>query len=192
MTAFPPVDGTEIERALRQRASEKILVLDGAMGTVIQRLKFTEDDFRGERFKDHGHDQKGNNDLLILTQPDEIRQIHLDYFLAGADVCETNTFSGTTIAQADYGMEAIIHELNAQGARLAREAAKLAEERDGRRRFVAGAIGPTNRTLSISLDVNNPGYRAVTFDGVKQAYVEQVRGLIDGGAELILDRKSVV
>ncbi|MBB5763187.1 methionine synthase [Methylorubrum rhodesianum] len=186
MTAFPPVDGTEIERALRQRASEKILVLDGAMGTVIQRLKFTEEDFRGERFKDHGHDQKGNNDLLILTQPDAIRQIHLDYFLAGADVCETNTFSGTTIAQADYGMEAIIHELNAQGARLAREAAKLAEERDGRRRFVAGAIGPTNRTLSISPDVNNPGYRAVTFDGVKQAYVEQVRGLIDGGAELIL------
>jgi 5-methyltetrahydrofolate--homocysteine methyltransferase len=164
MTAFPPVDGTEIERALRQRASEKILVLDGAMGTVIQRLKFTEEDFRGERFKDHGHDQKGNNDLLILTQPDAIRQIHLDYFLAGADVCETNTFSGTTIAQADYGMESVIHELNAEGARLAREAAKLAEEQDGRRRFVAGAIGPTNRTLSISPDVNNPGYRAVTFD----------------------------
>ena len=186
MAHFPPVDGTEIEKALRQRAAEKILVLDGAMGTVIQRLKFTEEDFRGERFKDHGHDQKGNNDLLILTQADAIRQIHLDYFLAGADVCETNTFSGTTIAQADYGMESIIHELNAEGARLAREAAKLAEERDGRRRFVAGAIGPTNRTLSISPDVNNPGFRAVTFDQVKQAYVEQVRGLMDGGAELIL------
>ncbi|WP_289015857.1 methionine synthase, partial [uncultured Methylobacterium sp.] len=186
MTDFPPVDGTEIERALRQRASEKILVLDGAMGTVIQRLGLTEADFRAERFKDHAHDQKGNNDLLILTQADAIRQIHLDYFLAGADVCETNTFSGTTIAQADYGMESIIHELNAQGARLAREAAKLAEQQDGRRRFVAGAIGPTNRTLSISPDVNNPGYRAVTFDQVKQAYVEQVRGLIDGGAELIL------
>ncbi|MBY0299362.1 MAG: methionine synthase [Methylobacterium sp.] len=186
MTDFRPVDGTEIERALRQRASERILVLDGAMGTVIQRLGFGEADFRGARFMDHAHDQKGNNDLLILTQPDAIRQIHLDYFLAGADICETNTFSGTTIAQADYGMESIIHELNAQGARLAREAAKLAEERDGRRRFVAGAIGPTNRTLSISPDVNNPGHRAVTFDQVKQAYVEQVRGLIDGGAELIL------
>ncbi len=112
MTDFAPVDGTAIAQALRQRAAEKILVLDGAMGTVIQRLKFSEEDFRGDRFKDHGHDQKGNNDLLILTQPDAIRQIHLDYFLAGADVCETNTFSGTTIAQADYGMESIIHELN--------------------------------------------------------------------------------
>ncbi|TXM66327.1 methionine synthase [Methylobacterium sp. WL120] len=186
MTDLRPVDGTEIEAALRQRAKEKILVLDGAMGTVIQRLGYGEVDFRGERFKDHSHDQKGNNDLLILTQPDAIRQIHLDYFLAGADVCETNTFSGTTIAQGDYGMESVIHELNAQGARLAREAAKLAEEKDGRRRFVAGAVGPTNRTLSISPDVNNPGYRAVTFDQVKQAYAEQVRGLMDGGAELIL------
>ncbi|MFD0933887.1 methionine synthase [Methylobacterium trifolii] len=186
MTELRPVDGTEIEAALRQRASEKILVLDGAMGTVIQRLGYGEADFRGERFKDHGHDQKGNNDLLILTQADAIRQIHLDYFLAGADMCETNTFSGTTIAQADYGMEPIIHELNAEGARLAREAAKLAEEHDGRRRFVAGAVGPTNRTLSISPDVNNPGFRAVTFDQVKTAYVEQVRGLIAGGAELIL------
>ena len=186
MTDFPPVDGTEIAHALRQRASEKILVLDGAMGTVIQRLGLGEADFRGERFKDHGHDQKGNNDLLILSQPDAIRQIHLDYFLAGADVCETNTFSGTTIAQADYGLESIIPDLNREGARLAREAAQLAEKQDGRRRFVAGAIGPTNRTLSISPDVNNPGYRAVTFDQVKTAYMEQVRGLIAGGAELIL------
>ncbi|WP_420604592.1 methionine synthase [Methylobacterium sp.] len=186
MTDLRPVDGKEIEAALRQRAAEKILVLDGAMGTVIQRLGYGEADFRGGRFLDHAHDQKGNNDLLILTQPDAIRQIHLDYFLAGADVCETNTFSGTTIAQADYGMESIIHELNAEGARLAREAAALAEKHDGRRRFVAGAIGPTNRTLSISPDVNNPGYRAVTFDGVKTAYMEQVRGLMDGGAELIL------
>jgi len=186
MTDNRPVDGTEIEKALRQRAREKILVLDGAMGTVIQRLGYGEADFRGSRFLDHAHDQKGNNDLLILTQPDAIRQIHLDYFLAGADVCETNTFSGTTIAQADYGMESIIHELNREGARLAREAAVLAEKQDGRRRFVAGAIGPTNRTLSISPDVNNPGYRAVTFDQVRTAYAEQVRGLIDGGAELIL------
>ncbi len=142
---------------MRERASEKILVLDGAMGTVIQRLGLTEEDFRGGEFKDHAHDQKGNNDLLILSQPDAIRQIHLDYFLAGADVCETNTFSGTTIAQADYGMESVVHRLNEQGARLAREAARLAEQKDGRRRFVAGAIGPTNRTLSISPDVNNPG-----------------------------------
>ncbi len=186
MSELPPVDGFEIDKLLRQRAAEKILVLDGAMGTVIQSYEFGEADFRGARFMDHAHDQKGNNDLLILTQADAIRQIHLDYFLAGADVCETNTFSGTTIAQADYGMESIIHELNKEGARLAREAARLAEEKDGRRRFVAGAIGPTNRTLSISPDVNNPGYRAVTFDQVRQAYVEQVRGLIDGGAELIL------
>ena len=186
MTDLRPVDGQEIEAALRQRAAEKILVLDGAMGTVIQRLGYGEADFRGSRFVDHSHDQKGNNDLLILTQPDAIRQIHLDYFLAGADMCETNTFSGTTIAQADYGMESIIHELNRDGARLAREAAAQAEQQDGRRRFVAGAIGPTNRTLSISPDVNNPGYRAVTFDEVKAAYADQVRGLIDGGAELIL------
>ena len=186
MTDFRPADGADILTALRRRAAEKILVLDGAMGTVIQRLGLTEADFRSERFRDHAHDQKGNNDLLILTQPDAIRQIHLDYFLAGADVVETNTFSGTTIAQADYGMESVIHELNAQGARLAREAAILAEKQDGRRRFVAGAIGPTNRTLSISPDVNNPGYRAVTFDQVREAYAEQVRGLIAGGAELIL------
>ncbi|SEO54771.1 methionine synthase (B12-dependent) [Methylobacterium sp. ap11] len=186
MTDFRPADGADILTALRRRAAEKILVLDGAMGTVIQRLGLTEADFRSERFRDHAHDQKGNNDLLILSQPDAIRQIHLDYFLAGADVVETNTFSGTTIAQGDYGMEAVIHELNAQGARLAREAAALAEKQDGRRRFVAGAIGPTNRTLSISPDVNNPGYRAVTFDQVREAYAEQVRGLIAGGAELIL------
>ncbi|RVU19701.1 methionine synthase [Methylobacterium oryzihabitans] len=186
MTDLRPVDGAEILNALRRRAAEKILVLDGAMGTVIQRLGLGEADFRGARFRDHGHDQKGNNDLLILTQPDAIRQIHLDYFLAGADVVETNTFSGTTIAQADYGMEPVVRELNREGARLAREAARLAEKQDGRRRFVAGAIGPTNRTLSISPDVNNPGYRAVTFDGVRAAYAEQVRGLIEGGAELIL------
>ncbi|MBE7196722.1 MAG: homocysteine S-methyltransferase family protein, partial [Parafilimonas terrae] len=114
MTDFAPVDGTAIAKALRERASQKILVLDGAMGTVIQRPGLTEEDFRGSRFQDHAHDQRGNNDLLILTQPDAIRQIHLDYFLAGADVCETNTFSGTTIAQADYGMESVVHELNEQ------------------------------------------------------------------------------
>ncbi|MFL5179959.1 MAG: methionine synthase, partial [Microvirga sp.] len=162
------------------------LVLDGAMGTEIQALKLSEADFRGERFAAHSHDLRGNNDLLILTQPEAIREIHLNYFRAGSDIVETNTFSGTSIAQADYGLEAIVYELNREGARLAREAALAAEKEDGRRRFVAGAVGPTNRTLSISPDVNNPGYRAVTFDQVRDAYAEQVRGLVDGGAEIIL------
>lgn len=181
-----PANGAEVARALREAASRRILVLDGAMGTELQRARFSEQDFRGARFKDWKQDVKGNNDLLILTQPDAVRQVHLDYFRAGADIVETNTFSGTSIAQADYGMEAIVYELNVQGARLAREAALLAEKEDGRRRFVAGAVGPTNRTLSISPDVNNPGYRAVTFDQVSEAYAEQVRGLIDGGSEIIL------
>src|SRR3954462_10455972 len=199
MTDTRPADGAEIAQTLRDAARERILVLDGAMGTEIQALRLTEADFRGERFRTHGHDLRGNNDLLILTQPDAIRDIHLAYFRAGADVVETNTFSGTWIAQADYGLEAVVRELNRDGARRApeaprlpapaaraREAAVLAEEADGRRRFVAGAVGPTNRTLSISPDVNNPGFRAVTFDQVRDAYAEQVRGLVDGGAELIL------
>ncbi len=181
-----PVDGAEIERALRQSASERILVLDGAMGTQIQNQKFSEADFRGERFKGWNHDLKGNNDLLVLTQPDAIRDIHLAYFQAGADIVETNTFSSTQIAQADYGMEALAYELNVVSAKLAREAAAIAQKADGRRRYVAGAIGPTNRTLSISPDVNNPGFRAVTFDQVRDSYAEQVRGLIDGGSEIIL------
>ncbi|KAA2237264.1 methionine synthase [Salinarimonas soli] len=179
-------DGPEILNALREAAAQRILVLDGAMGTEIQNLKLGEADYRGERFKDHGHDQRGNNDLLILSQPDAVRGIHLDYFRAGADIVETNTFSGTSIAQADYGLEAVVYELNREGARLAREAAVLAEREDGRRRFVAGAVGPTNRTLSISPDVNNPGYRAVTFDEVRDAYAEQIRGLVDGGAQIVL------
>jgi hypothetical protein len=127
---------------------------------------------------DHAHDLKGNNDLLILTQPDAMRDIHLDYFRAGSDIVETNTFSGTSIAQADYGMEAIVYELNREGARLAREAAAIAQAEDGRRRFVAGAIGPTNRTLSISPDVNNPGARNVTFEALREAYLEATLGLI--------------
>jgi len=180
------VHGAEVAKAIREIAHKRILVLDGAMGTEIQNLRLSEADFRGERFADHGHDLKGNNDLLILTQPDAIRAIHLDYFRAGADVVETNTFSGTSIAQADYGLEAIVYDLNREGARLAREAAAIARKEDGRRRFVAGAVGPTNRTLSLSPDVNNPGYRAVSFDQMREAYAEQVRGLVDGGAELIL------
>ncbi|WP_353186470.1 homocysteine S-methyltransferase family protein, partial [Bosea sp. (in: a-proteobacteria)] len=181
-----PVDGAEIERSLRETARQRILVLDGAMGTQIQNLKLSEADFRGERFKGFNHDLKGNNDIIALTQPDALRDIHLAYFRAGADIVETNTFSGTSIAQADYGMEAYVYELNVACSRIAREAAVIAQKEDGRRRFVAGAIGPTNRTLSISPDVNNPGFRAVTFDQVRDAYAEQVRGLIDGGSELLL------
>ncbi|MCA1951850.1 MAG: methionine synthase [Hyphomicrobiales bacterium] len=179
-------DGAEIRAALEAAARARILVLDGAMGTEIQNLKLSEEDFRAERFRSWNHPLKGNNDLLILTQPDAIRAIHREYFLAGADIVETNTFSSTSIAQADYGMEALAYELNREGARLAREAAAQAAEVDGRRRFVAGAVGPTNRTASISPDVNNPGFRAVTFDDLAVAYGEQIRGLIDGGAELIL------
>jgi len=181
-----PADGAAVMKALREAAARRILVLDGAMGTELQRSRFSEEDFRGARFKDWKQDVRGNNDLLILTQPDAVRQVHLDYFRAGADIVETNTFSGTSIAQADYGMEELVYELNVEGAKLAREAALQAEKEDGRRRFVAGAVGPTNRTLSISPDVNNPGYRAVTFDQVRDAYAEQVRGLVDGGAEIIL------
>ena len=186
MSELKPADGTDVLDALREAAARRILVLDGAMGTEIQNLRLSEADFRGRRFEGWNQDLKGNNDLLILTQPEEVREIHLSYFRAGADIVETNTFSGTSIAQADYGMEAIVYELNREGARLAREAALIAASEDGRRRFVAGAVGPTNRTLSISPDVNNPGYRAVTFDEVRDAYEEQVRGLVDGGAEIIL------
>ena len=182
-----PANGADVIKALREAAAKRILVLDGAMGTELQRSRFSEEDFRGERFKDWRQDVKGNNDLLILTQPDAVREVHLDYFLAGADIVETNTFSGTSIAQADYGMEEIVYELNCRGMRgLPARRRCSPQKEDGRRRFVAGAIGPTNRTLSISPDVNNPGYRAVTFDQVRDAYAEQVRGLIDGGSEIIL------
>ena len=171
---------------LRQAAAERILVLDGAMGTQIQSLQLDEADFRGARFADVTHDQKGNNDLLILTQPEAVRAIHLRYLLAGADIIETNTFSSTSIAQADYGMESVVYDLNKCGAALAVEAAREAERRDGRPRFVAGAIGPTNRTASLSPDVNNPGFRAVTFDALVTAYGEQIDGLMEGGADLLL------
>ena len=186
MTDIRPADGREVRAALQRTAAERILVIDGAMGTEIQNLRLSEADFRGSRFPDATHDLKGNNDLLILSQPDAVRDIHLTYFRAGADIVETNTFSGTSIAQADYGMEAIVRELNREGARLAHEAAVIAAKEDGRRRFVAGAVGPTNRTLSISPDVNNPGYRAVSFEAMRDAYAEQVRGLVEGGADLIL------
>ena len=165
----------------------RILLLDGAMGTMIQRYKLTDAEFRGERFRDHHHDLKGNNDLLVLTRPRVIREIHDAYLAAGADIIETNTFSSTAIAQADYGLQALAYELSLEGARLARGTADEWNGRTpGRPRFVAGAIGPTNRTLSISPDVANPALRAVTFDQVVAAYKDHVRGLIDGGVDLLL------
>jgi len=179
-------DGAEILKALQEAARERILILDGAMGTEIQGLGLSEDDFRGERFIGCACHQQGNNDLLILTQPNAIEDIHFRYAMAGADILETNTFSSTRIAQADYEMEGAVYDLNRHGAELVRRAAWRAEREDGKRRFVAGAIGPTNRTASISPDVNNPGYRAVSFDDLREAYGEQIDGLIDGGADLIL------
>jgi 5-methyltetrahydrofolate--homocysteine methyltransferase len=179
-------NGAEVLSALTKAARERILILDGAMGTQIQGLGFSEDHFRGARFGGCACHQQGNNDLLILTQPAAIEDIHYNYAIAGADIIETNTFSSTAIAQADYGMEDMVYELNRDGARLVRRAAIRAEREDGKRRFVAGALGPTNRTASISPDVNNPGFRAVTFDDLRSAYGEQLRGLIDGGADIIL------
>ncbi|MDT8854237.1 methionine synthase [Paracoccaceae bacterium Fryx2] len=176
-------------------ARERILILDGAMGTQIQALGFGEAEFTAHGagcvchpplFGDKPHPQQGNNDLLILTQPQAIEDIHYAYARAGADIVETNTFSSTAIAQADYGLEHLVHDLNFHGARLVRRALDRATAEDGRERFVAGALGPTNRTASMSPDVNNPGFRAVTFDQLRDAYAEQLRGLIDGGADLIL------
>ena len=157
------------------------------MGTMIQRYKLTDADFRGAQFKDHPNEQKGNSDLLVITRPDVIGAIHREYLAAGADIIETNTFTSTAIAQADYGLESLVYDLNVAGARVAREAAdEWTAKTPDKPRFVAGSIGPTNRTLSISPDVNNPAYRAVTFDEMREAYEEQVRGLIDGGVDLIL------
>lgn len=182
--ALPPSDALT---QLSQLARERILVLDGAMGTQIQELGLSEEDFHGCGCAHHSdHPQKGNNDLLILTQPKAIEEIHFRYAMAGADIVETNTFSSTTIAQADYGMEKAVFDLNVEGARVARRAMDRATAIDGRPRFVAGAIGPTNRTASLSPDVNDPGYRAVSFDDLRIAYGEQVRGLIAGGADIIL------
>lgn len=179
-------DGNEIFEALAKAARERILILDGAMGTQIQGLGFDEDHFRGDRFIGCACHQQGNNDLLILTQPQAIEDIHYRYAKAGADIIETNTFSSTSIAQADYQMEGAVYDLNKEGAQVVRRAIERATREDGKRRFVAGAIGPTNRTASISPDVNNPGYRAVTFDDLRLAYAEQIDGLIDGGADIIL------
>ena len=174
------------ETALRGLAAERILVLDGAMGTMIQALGLDERGYRGARFDAWNREVRGNNDLLNLSRPNSVRAIHLAYFRAGADIVSTNTFSSTRIAQADYGMAEIAYELNLEGARLAHKAAAVAQDEDGRPRFVAGAIGPTNRTASISPDVLNPSFRAVTFDELRFAYAEQVRGLIEGGVDVLL------
>jgi 5-methyltetrahydrofolate--homocysteine methyltransferase len=173
----------EIANILRER----IVVIDGAMGTMIQRHKLEEEDFRGDRFRNHGYTLKGNNDLLSLTRPDIIADIHRQYLEAGADIIETNTFSGTRIAQADYHLEDVIYDLNFQSARLAKEAAdEFTKKEPHKPRFVAGAMGPTNKTASLSPDVNNPGFRAITFDELVAAFKEQANALIDGGADVLL------
>src|SRR5258705_537339 len=177
---------TSARTAFLDLMRDRILVLDGAMGTMIQEMKLDEQGYRGARFDAWNREVRGNNDLLNLSRPDAIRDIHYAYYKAGADIVSTNTFSSTSIAQADYGLSNIAYELNCEGARLAREAANKAAKEDGRPRFVAGAIGPTNRTASISPDVANPGFRAITFDQLREAYGEQVRGLLTGGADLLL------
>ena len=178
---------SDVRRTLEDALGKRILILDGAMGTMIQRRKLEESDFRGARFADHTHDLKGDNDLLVLTQPDVIETIHGEYLEAGADIIETNTFNGTATAQADYGLESVVYELNCEAARLAKRAtADWTVRTPNRPRFVAGAIGPTNKTLSISPDVNDPTFRATTFDALKEAYADQTRGLIDGGADLLM------
>ncbi len=172
---------------LKSILKDRILVLDGAMGTMIQQHQLNEDDFRGSRFKDHPVSLKGNNDLLTLTQPEIIADVHRAYFEAGADIAETNTFSSTSIAQADYQLEDLVYELNRSAAEIASRAAyEFTQKTPQKPRFVAGSIGPTNRTASISPDVNNPGYRAVTFEELQNAYTEQINGLLDGGADLLL------
>lgn len=168
---------------IKEELTKKILVLDGAMGTMLQRYNFSEEDFRGERFKDFPHLLKGNNDLLSITQPEAVKEVHRKYFRVGADIVETNTFSGTTIGMADYHLEDLVYELNYQSAKIAKE---VANEFTDKPRFVAGAIGPTNKTASMSADVNRPAFRAITFDELQIAYKQQVEALIDGGVDLLL------
>ena len=172
---------------IQQIIQKRILILDGAMGTMIQRYSLTEEDFRLNWFEHHSSPLKGNNDLLSLTRPDIIREIHTAYLEAGADILETNTFSGTTIAQADYGLEKFVYDINYHGAKIAREVAdEFTLKNPNKPRFVAGSIGPTNRTASLSPDVNDPGFRAVSYDDLVVAYQEQVKALIDGGCDILL------
>ena len=172
---------------IKEEIQQRILVLDGAMGTMLQRYNFSEEDFRGERFKDYPTSLKGNNDLLSLTQPIAIAEVHRKYFEAGADIVETNTFSGTTIAMADYNMEDLVYELNYESAKIAKQVAdEFTKANPEKPRFVAGSIGPTNKTASMSPDVNKPEYRAITFDELRVAYKQQVEGLLDGGVDVLL------
>ena len=174
---------SKIEELLKER----ILVLDGAMGTMLQQYQFEEEDFRGERFKDWEHPLKGNNDLLSITQPHAIAEVHRKYFEAGADIVQTNSFSGTTVAMADYHMEDLVYELNYESARIAKEVAlELTEKEPDKPRFVAGSMGPTNKTASMSPDVNDPGFRAISFDELRIAYKQQAEALLDGGADILL------
>lgn len=172
---------------IKEEIQKRILVLDGAMGTMLQQYKFTEEDFRGERFKDYPTPLKGNNDLLSLTQPEAIAEVHRKYFDAGADIVETNTFSGTSIAMADYQMENLVYELNFESAKIAKQVAEeFTKQNPEKPRFVAGSIGPTNRTASLSPDVNRPEFRAITFEELRVAYKEQVEALIDGDVDVLL------
>ncbi|WP_027376577.1 homocysteine S-methyltransferase family protein [Kaistella palustris] len=172
---------------LYQALSERILVLDGAMGTMLQRYNFTEEDYRGERFNDWPHSLKGNNDLLSLTQPNAIEEVHRKYLQAGADIIETNTFSGTTVAMADYHLEELVYELNYESSKTARKVCdEFTAVNPGKPRFVAGSIGPTNKTASLSPDVNDPGFRAITFDELRIAYRQQAEALLDGGCDILL------
>src|SRR5213593_2917267 len=182
-----PRNHEDTTRSLDALLARRILVLDGAMGTMVQRYTLSEADFRGERFKHHAKDLRGDNDVLVLTRPDVVSEIHQQYLAAGADIIETNTFNSTAISQADYGLESLAYELNLEGAKLARAAAdEWSARTPDRPRFVAGSIGPMNRTLSISPDVNNPAHRGATFDEVCAAFRDQVRGLVDGGVDLLL------
>ena len=165
---------------------KRIVILDGAMGTTLQKHRFTEEQFRGDRFRDWPRQVQGNNDLLSLTQPDAVRDAHLGFYRAGSDIVETNTFAATSVSQADYGLEDYVLEINERSAEIANEAARIAESEDGRPRFIAGSIGPTNRTASISPDVNDPGFRAITFEQLHLAYAEQARGLVAGGIDLFM------
>lgn len=172
---------------LHHAMKERILILDGAMGTMLQRYQFSEEDFRGVRFKDFHKSVKGNNDLLSLTQPQAIAEVHKKYFEAGADMVETNTFSGTTIAMADYDMEDLVYELNYESAKIAKQvAAEFTKQQPEKPRFVAGAMGPTNKTASMSPNVNDPGFRAISFEELRIAYKQQAEALIDGGVDVLL------
>ncbi len=181
------IRGGKEMKNIQEILKERILVLDGAMGTMLQRYKFTEEDFRGERFKDWKTPVQGNNDLLSLTQPEAIAEVHRKYFAAGADIVETNTFSSTTIAMADYDMEELVYDLNFESARIAKQVAdEFTAKEPNKPRFVVGSLGPTNKTASMSPDVNDPGYRAVSFDELRIAYKQQVEALLDGGVDMLM------